>query len=196
MVPQRLSVKFFVKSNGPVDLAPFTPLFHRWIQNEVVEGLLVDVADYKHVPDGPGVILIGHDVDYAMDLTGGRPGLLVRRKRYQGRVGFEEILRDTIRKAIHAAKAIEADATVGVKLSAASMEITMIDRLVAPNDEQTVAAAAAQIEPLLTEVYEEGLEIRRGSSDARACLSLVATSKAQVDFDELLDRLEAKAASA
>jgi len=31
-----------------------------------VPGLLIDVADYAHVPDGPGVILIGHDVDYGI----------------------------------------------------------------------------------------------------------------------------------
>src|SRR5688572_5034855 len=116
MIPQRLSVKFFVKGNMPVDLAPFTPLFHRWIQNNTVEGLLVDVADYKHVPDGPGVVLIGHDVDYGLDLTAGKPGLLVRRKRYDRNGSFAEILRDTFRKAILAAKAIQADGTTRVEL--------------------------------------------------------------------------------
>ena len=198
MVPQRLSVKFFVKGSGgaPVDLAPFTPLFHRWIQKSTVEGLLIDVADYKHVPDGPGVLLIGHEVDYGLDLTGGKPGLLVRRKRYQGQGSLTDVLRDSLRKAVLAAKAIKAEGTTGVEFSAATVEITLIDRLLSPNTDAAAAQAKREIEPIVGELYEEGFDLRRGSADPRACLSFVATAKSTIDFDTLLDRLEGKVASA
>ena len=45
-----------------------TAVFHAWIQKGAVEGLLLDVADYQHIQDGPGMILIGDQVDYAFDL--------------------------------------------------------------------------------------------------------------------------------
>ena len=189
MIPQRLSVKFFVQGSTPVDLAPFVPLFHRWIQNNTVEGLLVDVARYEHVPDGPGVLLIAHEVDYGLDLTGGKPGLLVRRKRYEGKGDLPGILRDTLRKAALAAKALHADGSTGVQLDARTVEITLIDRLRAPNTPDALATATRHIEPVLGEIYPEGFEIRQGNEDPRACLSLIATSTAPTDFESLLSRL-------
>ncbi len=82
MNPLRLSLKIFATKPIPrEELHPFIGVFHRFIQEAAVPGLLIDVADYAHVPDGPGVILIGHDVDYGIDLAGGRTGLLTTRKR-------------------------------------------------------------------------------------------------------------------
>ena len=84
--PRRVSVKFFAnpQPGSALDLAPYIGLFHQFIQEKSVEGLLIDVADYTHVPDGPGILLVGHDVDYGIDLAGGRAGLLTVRKRIEG----------------------------------------------------------------------------------------------------------------
>jgi len=189
MNPQRLSVKFFAQSSSPIDLAPFVPLFHHWIQNSTVEGLLVDVARYEHVPDGPGVLLIAHEVDYGLDLTGGKPGLLVRRKRIDGSGDLAGILRDTLRKAAIAATALHTDGSTGVQLDAGTVEIALIDRLRAPNTPDALATATRHIEPVLGEIYPEGFEMHQGSEDPRACLSLIATSTAAVDFESMLSRL-------
>ena len=32
------------------DLTPLIPVFHDWIQGQVFGDLLLDVADYRHVP--------------------------------------------------------------------------------------------------------------------------------------------------
>ena len=45
------------------------PAFHSWIQQGTGEELLIDVVDYRHVPGGPGVVLIGHEADYALSET-------------------------------------------------------------------------------------------------------------------------------
>jgi hypothetical protein len=80
MDPHRIAIKFFVESDprAAVDLEPFIPMFHRFVQQGSVEGLLVDVADYAHVRDGPGVILIGHDVDYGRSATTSTTGSIRR----------------------------------------------------------------------------------------------------------------------
>ena len=45
-----------------------------------LEELLIDVADYLHVHNGPGIMLIGHEADYSLDNRAGRLGLLYNRK--------------------------------------------------------------------------------------------------------------------
>ena len=188
MIPQRLSVRFFIKGSAP-ELPPFVPLFHRWIQNSTVEGLLIDVADYAHVPDGPGILLIGHDVDYSIDLTADKPSLMVRRKRYEDSDDFAAVLRDTLKKAAQAATALLADDAVNIEVDAATVEITLIDRLQAPNTEEAYDAALSEIEPVLNALYPDGFEVRRGSEDPRVCLSLIATSKSAADFEALAGRI-------
>jgi hypothetical protein len=190
MTPQRLSVKFFVKDSQPVDLAPFIPLFHGWIQNNTVDGLLVDVANYDHVPEGPGILLVGHDVDYGLDLTAGRAGLLVRRKRYGTDADLSAVARDTFHKAAKAAAVLNADSSANVQLDPATVEITLIDRLRTPNTTEALADATAQLKPILSEIYPDGYETRQGNTDPRACLSVVATGKA--DFDSMVARLAAR----
>src|SRR5512141_809613 len=77
---QHINVKFLLRDPASVDPAAVIPLFHTWIQGQVFEELLLDIADYSHVPDGPGVVLIGHEADYALDNTDGRLGVRYNRK--------------------------------------------------------------------------------------------------------------------
>ena len=87
-----------VHSPSAVEPGAFIPVFHRWIQERRVEGLAIDVADYRHVPEGPGVLLVGHEADYVLDLAEGPPGLLYSRKR-----GTGGPLETRLRTSIHAA---------------------------------------------------------------------------------------------
>ena len=59
----------------------FIPVFHGWIQNKVVaDHLLIDVADYSHMKDGPGVMLIAHEGNFSLDQENFQPGILYMRK--------------------------------------------------------------------------------------------------------------------
>ena len=77
----KYELKFFLDDASEVELEEFIPVFHDWIQTQQIEELLIDVADYRHVPHGPGVVLVAHDAHYAMDLAEGRLGLLYSRRR-------------------------------------------------------------------------------------------------------------------
>ena len=77
----KYELKCFLDDASGVELEEFIPVFHDWIQTQQLEELLIDVADYRHVPQGPGVVLIAHDAHYAMDLTDARLGLLYSRRR-------------------------------------------------------------------------------------------------------------------
>lgn len=51
MVPQRFQIRATL-SHSAFEKESIVKMFHRWIQQAAVPGLLIDVADYLHVPDG------------------------------------------------------------------------------------------------------------------------------------------------
>ena len=64
------------------DLELFIPIFHEWIQqNKISDHIMIDVADYKHISDGPGIMLIAHEGNFSIDLENGKAGLLYTRKQ-------------------------------------------------------------------------------------------------------------------
>ena len=78
---KKLNLKLFIENPEALDVKAVIPVFHGWIRDNLLDGLPIDVADYKHVPNGPGLMLIGHDGDYAIDFANGRSGLWYSHKR-------------------------------------------------------------------------------------------------------------------
>jgi len=171
MLPQRLSIKIFAADPGAVDLDVFTPIFHRWIQNRAVEGLLIDVADYKHVPDGPGILLIGHEADYSLDMAEGRPGLLYTRKR-ELPASLDEGLRQARRLALAACQLIEAE--TALRFDVQQAEVTLLDRLNTPNTEENFAALEPQVRAVFADLGK--LNITRAYTDPRYPLSFLVAA--------------------
>jgi len=178
MTPRRIAIKLFTTApEAPVELHPFIGLFHRFIQEGTLPGLLLDVADYAHVPDGPGVILIGHDVDYGIDLAGGRAGLLTTRKRAEG-VGVEELFRETLGRALQAVRAIEdaADPAIDLRFATDALEIVFPDRLAAPNRDDAYELAVKALGPVARPILGEGIAFERaGDGDPRGMLTIRIT---------------------
>ena len=48
----KYELKCFLDDASGVELEEFIPVFHDWIQTQQLEELLIDVADYRHVPQG------------------------------------------------------------------------------------------------------------------------------------------------
>jgi hypothetical protein len=191
MQPKRIACKFFVQPDptARLDLHPFIGLFHRFIQQQSVPGLLIDVADYAHVPDGPGVLLVGHDVDYGLDLAGGRAGLLTTRKRLAGEA-LDQALRGALAWGLCAVEAIESDGSVPVRFDPRAVTVQVVDRLAAPNDEAAWASFSELAMPVLTDLYGEKVEVTRAQSeDARRCLALHAVAQEAGSAAELAARL-------
>ena len=145
----RIGAKLYAEDPGAIELESFIGLFHGWIQERRLDGVPIDVADYAHVPDGPGVMLIGHEADRALDLGEGRPGVLYQRKREP-----EGTLEDRVAAAIEAADDIAADledhpAAGGVRFGRDEILIRVNDRLNAPNDDATLEGLRPAIEGAL-----------------------------------------------
>ena len=53
---QHLSVKIFAQPGAELNSADAIAVFHRWIQRGDSPEMMIDVADYSHVHDGPGAV--------------------------------------------------------------------------------------------------------------------------------------------
>src|SRR5271154_4836396 len=105
---QHVNVKLLAQDPEDVDLEPLIPVFHRWIREHVFDELLLDVADYRHVPAGPGVVLIGHQANYSVDDTDDRLGVRYNRKaEVDG--GNQKALRQAMRASLIACQRLEAE---------------------------------------------------------------------------------------
>ncbi len=188
MGPKRISVKFFTtRSESGVELEPFIPLFHRFIQQASVEGLLFDVADYAHVPTGPGVVLIGHEVDYGIDSSGGRTGLLTVRKR-AGDLPLAELLVDTLRKALGVVQAIEEDGSAKIQFALDRVEIQILDRLFAGNDAAGYEVVEGEVESVASRLFGRAT-LSLAATDARKPLTIEVVASEAADAKTLLDRV-------
>ena len=120
-------------------------MFHRWIQDRVCPEMLIDVADYRHVPDGPGVMLIGHEAHYSLDSTEGPAG---RCSTAASRPAAEA--QENLRQAYTAAAACrrleqEPEFAGKLKFNTGRLRISINDRLLAPESGRHVSRAEAGV---------------------------------------------------
>src|SRR5580704_9476471 len=163
---QHVMVKVFAREPASIDLVDAIPIFHRWIQNHLCPEMLIDVADYRHVPNGPGVMLIGHEANYSLDLTKGRLGLLYSRKQAGG--AAQENLRQAYDAARAACSRLEREPSFAGKLKFnAECEFSINDRLLAPNQADTYLALKAEFERFFAEVWGPGGYSMEHKGDSR-----------------------------
>jgi hypothetical protein len=148
---QYLDLKLPLEQPERPDLGAFIPVFHRWVREQLGEGLLIDVADYRHVFAGPGVVLIGYDCNYSLDMTHNRPGLrCIRKTAVAG--GARGALTQGLRALNRARTLLEQDAAFAgsLRFSRQILEVRVNDRLLAPNRPETFEA----LRPDLTAFFE------------------------------------------
>ncbi|HSY24615.1 MAG TPA: hypothetical protein VK841_20960 [Polyangiaceae bacterium] len=188
MDAQKLQLKIFVaRDSAGAPAETIIPVFHTWIREHAIPELLVDVTNYAHVPEGPGVVVIGHATDYFYDEGGGRAGLLCNRKRQSPPPA--ERLGDLARRTFYAASLLERDPAFAGKLRFATGELLfrINDRLAASNDDATFAAVKPELEGLARRLYESPFDLTRvgGPKDLFA---VRITSPNAVPLATLLER--------
>jgi len=117
--------------------------------------VLIDVADYDHVPNGPGAVLVANEANISLDFTDGRLGLLYVRKRpLPGAVSFTERLRAVLTETFKAAGRLQADDHFAGRLSfnPGNLQIRINDRLQAPNARATYQQLAPQIQSVASDL--------------------------------------------
>ena len=135
---QHFNVKVFTTPDSAINWPDLIPVFHRWIQGSSVPESLIDVADYAHVPAGPGVVLVAHEAIYSVDNRAHKPGLLYNRRTVlEG--STEDKVRQACTAAFTAASLLESEPELQgkVRFDRSELEVFVNDRMLAPNTQDT-----------------------------------------------------------
>lgn len=148
---QCINVKIYVEGEMGLDPERFIDLFHGWVGPQVMDEMLVDVADYTHVPNGPGVLAIGLECDYSMDKADGKWGMRYNRKAPLDGDNASR-LSTSFASAAKGCEKMEKEFEGELKFSRREFEIFVNDRALAPNTAETFAACREELESALTKV--------------------------------------------
>lgn len=191
---QHVNFKFLLEGSGQLNLENLIPVFHGWIRDQAREELLVDVADYRHVFAGPGIVLIGHQGDYSVDNTDNRLGV-----RYNRKAPLEGTNQDRLAQAatsaLTALKDLETDPRLEGRLrfKGRDFEVFVNDRLMAPNTEASRSALAPDFESFL-ELFLGGGEYDLSyPADPRRLFGWSVKTRRPFTTSELLANLNALA---
>ena len=174
MNAQKLCVKLFLQDPAQLHGHKLVPIFQSWIQLHAIENhLAIDVADYEHVPDGPGTVLVTHESNFSLDSAAGRAGLLYQRKQPLAG-GFEERLASVFRYALQGAARLEEHP--GLKFRTDEILFRIADRLLAPNSAETFEAVKGALETFLLKLLGAGASFRLESKPSALTLFEVMIS--------------------
>jgi hypothetical protein len=181
----KLQAKLFFDGARP-PLESFIPVLHDWVKHHKLPELLVDVANYAHVPKGPGVALIGHESDYYIDDSEGRSGLLYSRKRET--IAPTDRLADSFKRLLAAAALLET--SLGGKLRVRTDEVLfrINDRLAAPATEATFAEVRPELDAFCTRLFGAPAKLSLVGGP-KQLFSVKISSDAKADLATLLARL-------
>jgi hypothetical protein len=187
---QHVNVKLLVQGVEESALETLIPVFHGWIENQNGDELLIDVADYTHVPSGPGVVLIGHEGNYSVDNTNGRLGVRYNRKAVVDG-GSQECLSQAALAALTACRRLEAEPRLGGKLrfNGQDIEIFVNDRLVAPNNGATREAFDADFRLFSRKLFRGKEYSISYGDDPRSLFTAFVRAARSFSVTELLEAL-------
>jgi hypothetical protein len=184
--PKRLAIKLFFDNPEAITTNDIVSVFQGWIQDSRVEGLLIDVVDYHHVHNGPGIILIGHEGDYVYDFGDSRIGIQYTLKQTAD-FSLTEALAITLRRTLQAAYQLESEKSLnGIHINASELQISFRDRLNYPNSADMWIEVIPEVQAILKDCYTPDLSISALEGDDREPLTLRVSSVESLSFTELL----------
>lgn len=184
---QHVNLKLHLDHSGVVDLDPVIPIFHDWVREQSCEETLVDVADYRHVPAGPGILLVGHEADFSLDWSDNRLGV-----RYNRKAKLEGENHDRFRQALRAVlmncRKLEEDGRLQGKLDFESraFELGVNDRLLAPNNQATYASLSPEIGCFCDGLFGRNNYSVTHQTDPRRRFSILVQTPLPMDRSRLL----------
>lgn len=187
----KIGIKFFAANPNVVEMRTFIPVFHRWIQEQCIPGhLLLDVHDYSHVPEGPGILLVAQEGNFCMDEANGRVGLLYHRKLPIA--GAPEARMNVVLKtALTACQLLERDpALKGLTFRVDDTAIFANDRMQVPNTaaatDQFKELSLASVRPLFGQATVDAVA---ATGDARDRVTLTLKGPATARVSDLVSKL-------
>jgi len=197
---QHINVKLLLKDSEALDhsrdLDPVIPVFHSWIQEQSFDELLLDVADYRHVQGGPGILLIGHEADYGVDNTDNRLGVRYNRKTAVAGTNQNRLAQAAL-AALTALVRIQEDMRLGGKLSFNNHDIEVLvnDLALAPNTAATREVLNAEFQAFSERLFGGGEYSLSFGDDPRRLLAVSLKASRAFTVGELIENLQSAPAA-
>ena len=188
---QRINVKFYLEDPASLSAQEAFRIFNSWIPTTPDE-VLIDVADYSHLDEGPLTLLVGHEANYSLDNHSAEMGLLYSRKQ-PADGDLPERLASAFKAALTACRRLEEEPSLAGKVKFRSGDVSLVanDRLNATNDEAGENALRAALDPVLTQLFA-GAEYAVERDDApQLRLNLRIRCQTNADTATLLGNLAA-----
>ncbi len=186
MPTHRISVKLYLDQGHDIAPEMWFKTFNNWISAHEGPDVLLDVADYSHVPNGPVTLLIGHEYDISIDDTDAKRGLLYNRKQPDGDQ-FAQQLAAAVRAACETCHRLEVEE--GVSFRGNELRIILNDRLNAPNTEATHNAIRDDLQALLHRLYNGASVAVAQRKDAKQRFTLDLHAEGEWPIEKLLENM-------
>lgn len=186
---QKINVKFFVEPPDRAPLADFIDLFHGWIQS--TDGIYHDVADYTHMQEGPGVLLVADDANVGIDESENRRGLLFSRKKPLTGSNQEKLVA-VLRAALENCRRLEDETQSkgSIRFSGNEVTVAINDRLQAPNTDDTFNEVRSDIEAAAQQLFGGATFTLQRDADARKRFNVIVKTPQKFDVQTLLENLQ------
>ena len=152
----QISLKIYLAEGSELNLDAIIPVLHGWISDRLLDETVIDVADYRHLKNGPALLLAGLDANYYLDNTDGAFGMMYTRKR-GGPADFTSRLRDAFQRVLRACELLEAEQSLkpSPQFQVRQIRLQINNRLLAPNDEMTYALIVPEVDEVLAELFPD-----------------------------------------
>lgn len=189
---QRIQIKLFSDAPAGLGLEPFIEIFGRWRMEKDHPADWVDLADYAHIPRGPGIVLVGQRCNFAFDLSNPGPGILYAAKKGLGGSPAEKITA-AMQGGLEMSQRLlaEPEFPQGIRLRTDRIEIRFNDRLETPNTPATDAELRPAIQQALDRLYGPDQFDLIPQTDTQQCYGFSVKAKTEEPLDRLLARLAA-----
>jgi hypothetical protein len=187
---QKINVKFYLTQDAVLSPEDAFRIFSQWIPTTKDE-VLIDVADYQHVPQGPKTVLVGHEANYTLDNSDGRYGLLYGQKSACSGANSAR-LRAAIAASLKACVRLEQseDATASVRFVGTEIVLVINDRLRAANNAATLDGIRADLDAVLGELYAGAPTRLEREGDERQRFTVRVRAEGEFHAEGLLANLQ------
>ncbi|MBI4463409.1 MAG: hypothetical protein HY647_01785 [Acidobacteria bacterium] len=186
---QRIQIKIPSDAPPSLNLDSFLVIFSRWRKEKEHPAEWVDLADYAHVPRGPGMVLIGQRCNLSFDLADPAPGILYTAKK--GLAGsLTERLVSALQGCLELALRLSAEPEFppDVHLQTDWLELRLPDRLETPNTPATDRLLRPIVEHVLSTLYGHARYELTPQSDSKQCYGFSVRTRASQPLEALLER--------
>jgi hypothetical protein len=179
-----------IDASSDLDLDVLLTIFGRWRLEEGEE--VIDLADYAHIDQGPGCLLISHRWQFGIDQAAGKRGLFYStRKDLSGSLAdrFAQAIQGLVTKSARLLAEKEFPSTA--KILCGELEIIANDRMLLPNTDASDAEVRPELDKTLGRLYGSGsFQVERETDSSRRLgYGIQAKAASGLSLDDLSKRL-------